>query len=69
MDTCTTDAIQEAVSHSMKMMGVSSLKAKQQEAIISFMEGKDVFVSLPTGYGKSMIYCLLPLIFDRLKGM
>ena len=26
------------------------LKDKQQEAIISFMSGNDVFVSLPAGY-------------------
>ena len=29
------------------------LKEKQIEAIDSFVKGKDVFVSLPTGYGKS----------------
>ena len=49
-------------------MGISSLKTKQQEAIKAFMNGKDVFVSFPTGYGKSLIYLLLPLIFDRVKG-
>ena len=32
------------------------------------MNGKDVFVSLPTGYGKSLINLLLPLIFYRVKG-
>ena len=32
-----------------------------------FCEGHDTFVSLPTGYGKSMIYGLLPLLFDRLR--
>lgn len=44
------------------------LKDKQVEAIQKFCEGSDVFVSLPTGFGKSMIYGLLPLIFDRIKG-
>ena len=56
------------IAQSMQLMGISSLKTKQQEAIKAFMNGKDVFVSLPTGYGKSLIYLLLPLIFDRVKG-
>ena len=45
-----------------------NLKEKQFEAILSFMPGKDVFVSLPTGYGKSLIYSILPLAFDIFKG-
>ena len=44
------------------------LKEKQIEAIDSFVKGKDVFVSLPTGYGKSIIYASLPLVFDIVKG-
>ena len=31
------------------------------------MKGKDVFCSLPTGYGKSMCYSLLPRVFDRYR--
>ena len=37
-------------------------------AIEKFVSGQDVFVSLPTGFGKSVIYELLPTVFDRLKG-
>lgn len=44
------------------------LKEKQIEAIDSFVKGKDVFVSLPTGYGKSIIYVSLRLVFDIVKG-
>ncbi len=33
-----------------------NLKDKQVEAIQCFLSGKDVFVSLPTGYGKSIIF-------------
>uniref|UniRef100_A0A1X7VKG1 Helicase ATP-binding domain-containing protein n=1 Tax=Amphimedon queenslandica TaxID=400682 RepID=A0A1X7VKG1_AMPQE len=44
------------------------LKDKQVEAIYSFMNGCDVFVALPTGYGKSLIYAFLPSVFDLYKG-
>ena len=38
------------------------------EIIIAFVGGRDVFVSLPTGYGKSIVYASLPFIFDSIKG-
>ena len=50
------------------MLGIHKLKDKQMEAISSFVQGNDTFVSLPTGYGKSVIYAVLPYVFDRLKG-
>lgn len=31
------------------------------------MEGNDVFIALPTGYGKSLCYAALPYAFDTLK--
>jgi len=42
----------------MKMVGLENLKREQQEAIQEFANGKDVFVSLPTGYRKSYCYAL-----------
>ena len=39
------------------------------EAVQSFVSGRDTFVSLPTGYGKSAIYALLPLVFYKLRGI
>ena len=45
-----------------------TLKEKQREAIEGFCSGNDVFVSLPTGYGKSLIFAVLPLVFDKIKG-
>ena len=58
---------QTAIRESLQDMGIAS-KLKQEEAILSFLDGKDTFVSLPTGYGKSLIYALLPLIFDNIRG-
>jgi len=49
-------------------LGYSSLKTEQTQAILKFLQGKDVFVVLPTGYGKSLCYACLPLVFDRVFG-
>ena len=34
----------------------------------AFVAANDTFVSLPTSYGKSLCYSLLPLVFDFLHG-
>ena len=57
----------DQVSKELERKGLY-LKPKQLEAIVAFCEGQDVFVSLPTGFGKSVIYAILPLIFDYIKG-
>ena len=44
------------------------VKNKQKEAICSFVNGRDCFVILPTGYGKTLCYVLLPYVFDHLRG-
>ena len=47
--------------------GYERLMEEQLSAIEEFVCGQDVFVSLPTGFGKSVIYGILPTIFDRMK--
>jgi len=61
-------AVELALQQTVEEMGLSKLKPEQTEAILTIVSGKDVFVSLPTGYGKSIIYGILPLLFDKLKG-
>lgn len=47
-------------------MGYPDLKREQSEAMMAFISGKDVFVVLPTGFGKSLIYAALPMAYDAL---
>ncbi len=48
------------------LFGITSFKNKQDEAPRACLSGRDTFVSLQTGYSKSVIYAALPLILDHL---
>ena len=43
------------------------LKEHQRRSVEVVLRGKDVFVTLPTGYGKSKIFHLLPLCTQYLR--
>lgn len=61
--------VKAAIQKAGLILGYAELKDKQVEAMTSVLNGNDTFVSLPTGYGKSVIYAALPLAFDFLKGI
>ena len=52
----------------MLPVGELRLFPKQREVVEAFVCGRDVFVCLPTGYGKSFCYGCLPIVFDCLRG-
>ncbi len=56
-DTVSLDA---AIHEAVQRLGLTSLKDKQLDAVRSFAMQQDIFVALPTGYGKSIIYAILP---------
>ena len=56
-----------AISRAAKELGYRQLKGKQYQAVSKFVCGKDDFVSLPTGGGKSLCYALLPAVYDVLS--
>ena len=66
VETCSTEEIGCVLKDVDKELWFPSLK--QKEAIVAFVLGNDTFVSLPTGYGKSAIFAILPLVFDKLLG-
>lgn len=59
---------QQTLNQTLKELGFQSLKLKQKEVVEAFVKGKDVFVALPTGYGKSVVYAILPILFDKIQG-
>lgn len=49
------------------MFGIKELNAYQREAILQFVQKKtDVFVNLPNGYGKSLIYQAPLFVYDSI---
>lgn len=59
---------ESALKVAIKRLSFEELKDEQMEAIKAFVSGNDVFISLPTGYGKSLCYQILPITFDALNG-
>ena len=47
---------------------LTDLLPEQQEAIKAFFKGKNVFVNLPTAFGKSLIFQSLPIVADIVSG-
>ena len=60
--------LEAAIDSAVEAIGLTALKPLQRQAVKSFCTGHDVFVCLPTGYGKSYCFVLLPLVFDRVLG-
>ena len=61
------DELKEAISAAVVALGYDdSIKSEQEVALLSFLHRHEVFVSHPTGYGKSLCYAALPAALDRL---
>ena len=56
-----------AISTACSLLNVDKFYPEQKEALWNFFNGKDVFFSAHTGYGKSLIYQAMPIIADVLK--
>ena len=59
----------QALANSLALFNISQLKSEQIQCIRSLVISRqDVIAILPTGYGKSVIYQMLPNIIQELEG-
>ena len=45
-----------------QQFGVQNFNPQQEKAVAEFLSRSDVFVNLPTWYGKPLIYHMAPLV-------
>jgi len=57
-----------ACENALKSFDLNEFKENQSLALKEIVNGKDVFVILPTGAGKSLIFQAAPLVFDYMEG-
>ena len=60
-------SLQSSIDYAIDQVGSDlgfTLKPEQKISLLKFASGHDVFVSLPTSYGKSLCYILLPKLFE-----
>ena len=57
----------KCLDYASEILKFSSFKELKTKAILSALNGRDVFVNLRTGYGKSGIYEAIPLCYDYLR--
>ena len=62
---------ESSISYGLERLGYTdtnfSLKPEQKAAVQHLYNGRDVFVWLPTGFGKSLCYEILPFVHDHSK--
>ena len=63
MAVATTDPCVAAATKAAQALGCLVLKT---QVITAVLRGRDVFALLPTGYGKTLCYAVLPAAFDIL---
>ena len=69
--SCSSVVSAEALTYALSKLGNPELVLKEEQklAMFSLFSGSDVFVWLPMGFGKSICFQTLPLIFDYKLGL
>ena len=63
------DALESKVTSAFVRLGYRRPTDEQRSVITEFVKGKDVFVGLPTGSGKSLCFAALPVVFDECRAL
>jgi hypothetical protein len=61
----SSDKMESAIANAKQILGITfELKPEQVAALQAFSEGRDFVCLLPTGFGKSVIFQMLPFLSD-----
>ena len=66
MSATTEECWQKAFKAVREQFEIENLLPEQEIALREFLGGQNIFVNLPTGYGKSLIFQCLPIAEDAL---
>ena len=61
------DSVSNIIRAAASSLGYAETCLLQETAVRAFVTGSDVFLSIPTGGGKSLCYAVLPRVFDMLR--
>ena len=62
------ESVHAAIAFSLEQTGCQlQLKMEQWKALSAVLNGKDTIVVIPTGYGKSLVYVLLPFAMRYIR--
>ena len=64
----SNDSVSVIIEAAASSLGYAEIRLLQETAVRAFMMGSDVFLSIPTGGGKSLCYAVLPCMLDMLQG-
>ena len=60
-------SVSDAIDFALRKTGYQDVREHQRRVIEAYASGKDVFLSSPTGLGKSLTFEVAPYIFDYLE--
>ena len=60
-------SVEEAIAYGLRKANYKDAREHQRKVIQAYCSGKDVFVSAPTGSGKSLTFEVAPYVLDYLQ--
>jgi len=66
MSAITEEDWQKAFKSTREQFEIDNLLPEQENSLRKFLGGQNIFVNLPTGYGRSLIFQCLPIAADAL---
>ena len=61
------NSVSEIIGAAASSLGYAEIRLLQETAVRAFVTGSDIFLSIPTGGGKSLCYAVLPRELDMLR--